>query len=656
MTQTRTPRLPGRALRAVAALATALVALPLTATATTAAEGSSAPHAGRVTVGVQTSTRSASDARGTYSYELEPDGIASDWIAVTNYSRRPVRVRLTARDATTTTSDAYAVQPTSQKAREVGSWIALARTRLRLPARSTTRVPFRVGVPPTARPGDHPGAIVLSLLADRSSPSAKSVVVEHRVGLRVDVRVPGALEPRLTVTGLTSHYRGGWSPFGRGDVDVSYTLRNEGNVILGATDQQVVLDRPVGLPDVEVAVPDSVAILPGGSVRVTQTVPGFLGTGPVDTRVSLTPQSLDTSFPDGVPGLRAERGLWAVPWVLVIALVVLLASLSARAVLRRRSSRKQPPSDPGPRVLVPAQGGALDDVAVGSLPGQRRRQVRLPGRRPGAHRLGRTGRALAGVVVLLGPGLGLGLATTPASAADTPQWQASVDARNGTDDRPLSVTTSGGCPAPATNVVGTIHGSGFPRDGWIVVGNTSAGVSPVAPIQQALYANLADAMREQERPQDLRGTYRIVLSCIEPENDGSFGDYVVALRFTDPHHWVQAAPVTRAQGPTAEGANPSPGVDAAQERQGSGPSARPGSGASAEASSGPGEETTSGAGDKAGGSGSTSDAAGQAAQLTGADQAEGSSTESHLPLWAIALAVLVLGAAGAVTVRRRSQQ
>ena len=310
----------------------------------------------RVTVGVRTATAQGGDERGHYFLAAPPSGVIVDYLAVMNYSTRAVDVRLLPRDASSTTDSSFTVQASGEKATDVGSWITMDKETLRLKPRSQTIVPFELNVPAGATPGDHVGAIVVSLLARQPDAQGGGVLVDHRVGVRMYLRVPGKLEPKLEVSDLTATWDGAWSPTGRGTTTVSYVVRNTGNVRLGA-EQQLALTRSLGLGRITREQADIEEILPGGSIAVRAEVDGVLSLGDLDAEVRLTPVPVtDDVDVERLPSTttRAEATAW--PWLLIIEVLALLLIVTAGGFdVRRRRRRRRAPSRRRPRPNPPSQ-------------------------------------------------------------------------------------------------------------------------------------------------------------------------------------------------------------------------------------------------------------------------------------------------------------
>lgn len=508
-------------------LATALVATTVALLPSPAkpapASSADGETSGRTTVGIRTASKGNADNRGKYVYEILPKQSRQDAVAVYNYSLRPVTVRLLARDAVTTPAGEFSAQPSSEQPRGIGAWIALDKKVVHLEPRSMSVVPFQVGVPFNATPGDHAGSILVSLLAKEPKQGAKEdIVVEHRVGLRVYLRVPGTLEPELRVEGLKVTYAGSWKSLGLGRPEVDYTIRNTGNVRLSAK-QQVEMLRSFGLPSTSAKPKALGELLPGGFVRVHQRFPRTWAVGDVTAKVTLSPAGLDKSV-QNVPEEIEERSVFVFPWLLALIVALLLLGAGGGSWRRRRHRERALDSAPLP---------TTDPQPV------------LTGRAPGSHRLT---RGVLGACAVLAS-IGLGLAAPAHAADDVPVWKATVLPAKGGADDPIELRTSGGCPRPADSILGRVYGKGFAKGGTNVIGNTKAGVTPEGPFSAPIAFSMKEFMSQQPTQTALAGTYRFVVTCRTAKYAKSYGDYVAEIRFTDPGHWVAAKPVTNATGP-----------------------------------------------------------------------------------------------------------
>ncbi|GGX76860.1 COG1470 family protein [Streptomyces hiroshimensis] len=194
-----------------------------------------------------------------------------------------------------------------------GSWIALARRQVRVPARTRANVPFTVTVPGDAEPGDHPGAVVVSGEEGRE---------RREVRVRLALRVSGGPAlPALAVENVRVSSAGS-----RGAV-IRYALVNRGNRalaprlalradgIFGTVLRRTVADAPAEL-------------LPGRAVRRVERWPDAPRLDSVTVRVTAT----------AAGGVRASGSGSYTPvrWVLPVGGGVVLALVGGVVLLVRR--------------------------------------------------------------------------------------------------------------------------------------------------------------------------------------------------------------------------------------------------------------------------------------------------------------------------------
>jgi hypothetical protein len=530
----------------LAALALALVAAPGASAAPRPtpsppsvrldAPGSAPAKGSRLTVGVQPATATAPDARAHFDFHLAAGQVVTDHLAVFNYSAKPVSLRLYARDALTTSGGGLDVQHYETQPADVGGWIALGAPAVRLAPRTRVIVPFQLGVPYKATPGDHTGAVVAALTTSSRSADGRTVEVENRVGLRVYLRVAGTVTPRLAIDHLRAKARGRWAPLGERPVRVSFLLRNTGNVRLGARGRVAVVDafgRTVATAPVTGDV-----LLPGSTVPFSVRLPAVRATVRMTAWVTVEPLRLAGDSGGPLSLVTASTTFTAVPAGPVAALVALV--LGTVALLRRRRTRALR-AGRHRRAVAPPRHAAREGVPVAMV-----------------------GLGLAVAVALVA------LARPALAAPATGPWAATLSPAKGADDTPIEVTTSGGCPRPATNVVARVFGAGFPAEGVNVVGNTSANVRADVPFRMPLVVTLRDVARDQPSVVTLRGTYRIDVVCRTARDPKPLGVYSVALAFASPTSWVAAKPVSTARGPVE---SPAPDAADGQSGAGTGPAA-----------------------------------------------------------------------------------
>ncbi|BEP13794.1 hypothetical protein acdb102_21050 [Acidothermaceae bacterium B102] len=279
------------------------------------------------------------DTRSRLEYAATPGAVQPDYIAISNDTYKPLTLSVYASDGFNTSSDGFDLLPAGKKPVDVGSWITLKSNVVTVKARGTAVVPIIVRVPLKVTPGDHVGGIVASLRTTEVDKKGDRVAVDHRVGVRVYLRIQGALDPRLTVTNLKAKYhQNWWNPFGSGKVTVSYTVHNVGNVRLGAS-QSVTVSGWYGgtvqspqISDVTELLPDN---LHGERVVVTSVVPAFHN----KAAVTVIPFALSTDVDGQLTTVVANVHFWAIPWAF-LCLLAILTLISG--YLLRRKLRKSP--------------------------------------------------------------------------------------------------------------------------------------------------------------------------------------------------------------------------------------------------------------------------------------------------------------------------
>lgn len=235
--------------------------------------------------------------RPGYGYTLNPGGQVQDGVVVANTGTAPLQVTLRADGL---------------------DWVSLDRAAVSVPAGGSVEVPFAVALPQDAAPGDHVGAIVAS-----GGGSEAQVPIRLRVG--------GPLKPGLSVEDVRLD----------GET-VTYTVRNTGNAILRAH-PSVSVTGPFGrFAATAGKLADTPALAPGktwtGSARVSDVTPAFRLTATVTLLPLLTDAAGSTT---ALPAVEAGGHAVAIPWALVLAVLVLVAGVGALARRRVRVSSIQ---------------------------------------------------------------------------------------------------------------------------------------------------------------------------------------------------------------------------------------------------------------------------------------------------------------------------
>ncbi|MFE2377655.1 hypothetical protein [Streptomyces sp. NPDC059398] len=248
-------------------------------------------------------TRPSADGRPYFYLEGAPGTVLEDTLALTNTGRKAVTVRLRGAEAYNTASGGSALRAADD------TWITPAARTVKVPARTSARVPFSVTVPATAGPGDHPAAIVAASGG-------------HETGVRVQLRVSGPTLSALTVEDVRVD---------KGPGLVHYTLVNRGNTALTP---HLAL-RSDGLLSGGHSIEERtlpVELLPGRRVRLTEKWPHPPALDSASVHLVVTAGG-------GARGTGSASAVF-VPWWRVAGVVALvLAGTGGWFTVRRRRAR-----------------------------------------------------------------------------------------------------------------------------------------------------------------------------------------------------------------------------------------------------------------------------------------------------------------------------
>lgn len=289
-----------------------------------------------VTWGIRPADNAQGAGRPNYSYELEPGARVEDDFVVLNHGQKPLTLAVYAADAVVTQNGPLNLANRDVPSVDVGSWVDVGTDEVTIAPGESVEIPFTITVPSNASPGDHTGGIVSSLTG--ADPAA--ITVERRLGSRIHVRVVGELQPGLRIDGLVASHSGSTDAVPRGDLAVSFTVTNTGNSRLtGAA--KLRLSGPFGTSARVVTLDDVPELLPGSSYDVSTTVPDVPATVRMTATAVVTPMVLgpDDSRGTAIAPVEASTTFWAMPWIPVGILVLVLAWLAPRIVRRLRAWR-----------------------------------------------------------------------------------------------------------------------------------------------------------------------------------------------------------------------------------------------------------------------------------------------------------------------------
>lgn len=548
---TRRPSRPRAAVAVPGVLAAVLAGAVLTATPVSAAGKAPAPgdfvaldaaylaankvddtkvkgDDGRRSFGVQPAGPKKPDARPNLTYRgVKPGQRLFDHVAIVNISNFPVTLSIYPADAFNTKDGGFDVLRQGQKSTDLGSWVKLKRNTVTVPARSAFITPIELTVPKNAEPGDHAAAIIASLRSRVKDSKGNVVNRDDRVGTRLYVRVAGKLSPKLELERRAAAFDA--ENLFKGKATVTYTLRNTGNVRLTANQSL----RVSGLFGTSSSAPDLPALpelLPGSEITFTEPVKGVIPTFFNTAHITIDPVSVTGNIDPATAQVTGSSRFTALSWPgLAALLLLLLVGLRYLVRWRRRRNASGPAgwNDGGTRPPGPAPDGGA--------PPRERDPVGT------AYRTASAGRRRTVLAGLLGGGLALlavaGPLAGPAAAAD---GSLTFLPGKGTAATPIYAVTSGPCPKQGTNIVGYMYGSGFPKEGAVVMANQDAPVRHDGAFGFGLRDNLQSIAAEVGAT--LQGDYRIVVKCIDALNLTTYSQFTGTISFSSPTSFSAPVP------------------------------------------------------------------------------------------------------------------
>ncbi|MFT6534552.1 MAG: dihydroorotate dehydrogenase (fumarate) [Alpinimonas sp.] len=257
--------------------------------------------------------------RTRFTFSADPGQTISDAYYIENSGTLPQDVSIYSTDAFNAEDGAFSLLDGTLPAAGVGAWVSFEgspRQIITVAPGASKVIPFVISIPADASPGDHVGGIIVSVI----SPDGQ-VKLERRVATRLYLRVSGELQPGLTVSGLSSVYQPDLNPF-NGKMILTYTVKNTGNVALSARSVSSVsgLFGMALSGQVTSNIPE---LLPDGSHAVTTEVPGVWQWLWSNAKFGLI-GTVDAGVPSPgiMPTANREASTWAVPWALLVALML----------------------------------------------------------------------------------------------------------------------------------------------------------------------------------------------------------------------------------------------------------------------------------------------------------------------------------------------
>ena len=305
------------------------------------AVGGGAPAPDLVSFGISPAGADRPDDRPYLSMQAPAGAVVHEHAALLNQDDQPIRLDVYGTDVIMAEGGGITARARADASTDAGSWIGLDLTSVDVPAQTADTgfgfsvVPFTVSIPADAEPGDHVAGLVAALVSSgQGAANAPTIDFEQRVVARVYIRVAGDLDPQLQLADVRATWEPG-SVVSAGEVTVSYTLRNTGNVRM-AVEPSVAVSGPFGVMARQAAGDRVDELMPGGAVQQTTTVPGVWPSMRETVTVSARAVAATNGVDPGIGAVSASVVLWAVPLAGIGVLVALLAALAGLALRRRR--------------------------------------------------------------------------------------------------------------------------------------------------------------------------------------------------------------------------------------------------------------------------------------------------------------------------------
>jgi hypothetical protein len=192
-----------------------------------------------------------------------------------------------------------------------------------------------IAVPKDALPGDHPGGIVASVATPTTNADGAQVLVEKRVGTRLNVRVNGDIVPGAEIKNVSASYSGSLNPIAPGSVNVKYTFVNTGNTRLSGT-VRLELSGIGGSKSIDM--PEVTTTMPGNTLEQSFTVADVWPTGIISAKVIFTPKD-DPGIPElqSLASASGSASTIAIPFGQLLSIIVIVGLV---VLYRRRRQAK----------------------------------------------------------------------------------------------------------------------------------------------------------------------------------------------------------------------------------------------------------------------------------------------------------------------------
>ncbi|MCL1897942.1 MAG: DUF916 domain-containing protein [Micrococcales bacterium] len=253
--------------------------------------------------------------RANFSYIADPGSQIEDSMVVRNCSSMAIDLQVYPADAYNTPEGHVDLVSADVPQIDLAGWISLngseaASGVVHLAALQQVSLDFSVDVPDDARPGDHTGGLVTSIVQESDQ---AALGVESRLALRINVAVTGELTPKLAIDQLQMVNRGSINPLSGGQAVVSYFLVNSGNARLVPT-EVITVTGPFGWGE-RGSSQTLEELLPGGRVERQVAVSGVLPLVRISADVQVDALAVGLGAEGKPASANQQTRGWSIPWL-----------------------------------------------------------------------------------------------------------------------------------------------------------------------------------------------------------------------------------------------------------------------------------------------------------------------------------------------------
>ncbi|MBJ7452773.1 MAG: DUF916 domain-containing protein [Blastococcus sp.] len=215
-----------------------------------------------------------------FTLRAEPGAVLDRRVLVSNGSDKVQRYRLDAVDGLTGTTSGTVYANREDRNDATAEWLTPSVRQVTLQPGESRKIPFRVSVPESARPGDHVGGLAFQDSVETTAKSNLSVTQVVRIVVGVRIIVPGGNPGPIAIGEAKIRALPGTSV-----ASVELPLENTGERLC-RPDLRVVLTAPDGKEDVVERTLDT--LLPGARIAYPLAWPRTIEPGTYGVRASVT--------------------------------------------------------------------------------------------------------------------------------------------------------------------------------------------------------------------------------------------------------------------------------------------------------------------------------------------------------------------------------